>query len=69
MIVSSTTQGSPADGVLQNGDIIVAVDGAPVEGKLYDDVIEHDIRGTSGTPLSLDVLRKILRILKEKCSV
>jgi C-terminal processing protease CtpA/Prc len=58
LIVETTTQESPADGVLQANDIIVAVDGIAVEGMTLDDASERHIDGTTGTPVNLDVLRK-----------
>jgi C-terminal processing protease CtpA/Prc len=58
VIVGTTTQDSPADGVLQNDDIIVAIDGVPVEGMSFDSVAKDHIHGTDGTSVSLEVLRK-----------
>jgi C-terminal processing protease CtpA/Prc len=58
LIVGATSQESPSDGVLQNNDIIVAVDGVAVEGMAFNDAVEHHLDGTTGTSVSLDVLRK-----------
>ncbi|HEX79510.1 MAG TPA: S41 family peptidase [Dehalococcoidia bacterium] len=57
LTIVATFDGSPAAAAgLQNGDIILEIDGMPTEGmSLYDAVLK--VRGDEGTPVSLLILR------------
>lgn len=54
--VGGVIEGMPADGVLQKGDVIVAVDGRPVE--TTNDLIEAIRRHQVGERVSLAVMRE-----------
>ena len=57
MVVISTFQGSPADAAgLEPGDEFVAVDGEPTIGLSLEE-ITNMVRGPSGTPVDLELLR------------
>ena len=57
MVVISTFEGSPADGAgLEPGDEFVAVDGQPIIGLSLEE-ITNMVRGPSGTPVDLELLR------------
>ena len=58
VVVESVVQQSPSDGKMQNGDIVLAVNGSSIAGLTLDDVIEKQLHGTDGTNVSLEVLRK-----------
>jgi carboxyl-terminal processing protease len=56
-IVQSVVPGSPAEKAgLKGGDVILAVDGNPVDGKTLDQVVQS-IRGEAGTTVRLQVGR------------
>jgi carboxyl-terminal processing protease len=56
LVVQRPIPGSPAAKVLLKGDEIVAVDGAPVNGKTIDAVVAT-IKGPAGTTVSLTIKR------------
>lgn len=54
-LVSGIIKGSPADGRVQEGDVIVAVDGRPV--RLASDVVEATGRAREGDEVTVEVRR------------
>lgn len=57
-VVLHTFPGCPAEQAgIQKGDIIVMINGVQTNGKDLDDVLESQLRGDTGTDLSLVVWR------------
>jgi len=58
VVISRVMEGQPAETAgMQEGDVIIGVDGEDMRGKLVNDVAAK-IRGKSGTPVTIQVLRK-----------
>jgi len=58
VVISRVMEGQPAETAgMQEGDVIIGVDGEDMRGKLVNDVAAP-IRGKSGTPVTIQVLRK-----------
>lgn len=57
-VVQSVVPGSPAEKAgVRSGDIVLEVDGVPVDGKTLDDVV-NSIRGEAGTTVKLQLGRE-----------
>lgn len=66
VIISRVMEGQPAEQAgLQEGDVIIGVDGEDMQGKLVSDVAAK-IRGKAGTPVTIEVLRKSTGEILEK---
>ncbi|MBQ3569026.1 MAG: S41 family peptidase [Anaerotignum sp.] len=58
VVISRVMEGQPAETAgMQEGDVIIGVDGEDMRGKLVNDVAAK-IRGKAGTPVTIQVLRK-----------
>ena len=58
IVISRVMEGQPAEQAgLQEGDVIVGVDGEDMRGKLINDVTAK-VRGKAGTAVTIEVLRK-----------
>lgn len=56
--IKHVMEGGPSEGILQEGDIITAVDGIPLSGLYLEDVVYKRIRGKAGTPVLLTIERQ-----------
>lgn len=58
IVVRQLVTGGPAHlAGLRPGDIITHIDSKPTKGTNFDDMIEHRLRGRTGTEVLLSVLR------------
>ncbi|MCA9817663.1 MAG: S41 family peptidase [Cyanobacteriota/Melainabacteria group bacterium] len=58
LLIKRVLEGGPSEGILQEGDIITAVNGIPLVGLDLEDVVYKRIRGKAGTPVLLTIERQ-----------
>jgi C-terminal processing protease CtpA/Prc len=58
IVVKQLVTGGPAHlAGIKAGDIITHIDGKPTEGSDFRDMIDHRLRGRSGTPVTITIHR------------
>lgn len=70
-IIASVYEGGPGQKAgLKEGDIIISVDGVPVEGLQYDYIVTNLLRGKVGSVVTLEIKRgdtlMLFRVMRGK---
>lgn len=58
IVVKQLVAGGPAHlAGIKAGDVITQIDGTATQGSMFNDMVEHHLRGRAGTPVVLKVKR------------